>query len=74
MPVDQGRAWPEYKSIGQGRHICVSRLVFGYAGITGILIEECRHMIRYVGLTCLIYCAGAGRLDYPTFLGRWSGI
>jgi hypothetical protein len=68
MPVDQGRAWPEYKSIGQGRHICVSRLVFGYAGTTRIFIEECRHMIRYVGLTFLIYCAGAGDAGLPDLL------
>jgi hypothetical protein len=73
MPVDKGRAWPEYKSIGQAG-ICISRLEFIYAGITGILIEECRHMHRYTGLTYLIYCAGAGRPDYPTFMGRWSGI
>jgi hypothetical protein len=31
-------------------------------------------MHRYAGLTYLIYCAGAGRPDYPTFMGRWSGI
>jgi hypothetical protein len=74
MPVDQGRAWPEYKEHRPDRHISVSQPEFGYAGITGILIEECRHMHRYAGLTYLIYCAGAGRPDYPTFMGRWSGI
>jgi hypothetical protein len=31
-------------------------------------------MVRYAGLTYLICCAGAGRLDYLTFIGRWSGI
>jgi hypothetical protein len=31
-------------------------------------------MDRYAGLTYLIYCAGAGRPDYPTFMGHWSGI
>jgi hypothetical protein len=60
MLVDQGRAWPEYKSIGQAGIYCVSRLVSGYTGITGILIEECRHIHRYAGLTYMIYRAGAG--------------
>jgi hypothetical protein len=36
-----------------------------YAGITGILIEECRHMHRYAGLTYLICCAGAGEAGLP---------
>jgi hypothetical protein len=31
-------------------------------------------MVRYAGLTYLTYGAGAGRPDYPTFVGRWSGI
>jgi hypothetical protein len=31
-------------------------------------------MRRYAGLTYLICCAGAGRPDYPTFIGRRSGI
>jgi hypothetical protein len=35
-----------------------------YAGITGILIEECRHMHRYAGLTYLICCAGYGQRSY----------
>jgi hypothetical protein len=65
MPVDQGRAWLEYKGIDQAGI---------YAGITGILVEECRHMHRYAGLTYLIYCAGAARPGYSTFMGHWSGI
>jgi hypothetical protein len=73
MPVDQG--WP-------GRNIRASArpaykyipASFIYAGITEILVEECRHMLRYAGLAYLIYCAGAGRPDYPTFMGCWSGI
>jgi hypothetical protein len=74
MSVDQGRAWLEYKSIGQAGIYSISRLEFRYAGVPGIFIEECQHMLRYAGLTYLICCAGAGRPDYLTFIGRWSGI
>jgi hypothetical protein len=31
-------------------------------------------MCGYAGLTYLICCAGAGRPDYPTFIGRWWHI
>jgi hypothetical protein len=48
MSVDQSWVWPEYKSIGQTG---VSRPVFKYIGIAGILDEEYRHMYRYAGLT-----------------------
>jgi hypothetical protein len=37
----------------------------GYTGITGILIEECRHIHRYAGLTYMLYCAGAGEAGLP---------
>jgi hypothetical protein len=65
MPIDQGSAWSEYKSIGQARHIRVSRLMFRYTSITGILIEECRHIHRYAGLTYMLYRAEAGEAGLP---------
>jgi hypothetical protein len=68
MPNYQGRAWPEHK------HIWLFRRVFRYVGLTGILPEECRHMLRYAGLTIWCVVQEQGRPDYPTFVGRWSGI
>jgi hypothetical protein len=37
-------------SIGQAG-IYVSRLIAGYAGLSRILAEECRHILGYAGLS-----------------------
>jgi hypothetical protein len=48
--------------------------MYGYAGLTRILTEECRHILRYAGLSIWCVVQEQGRPDYPTFIGRWSGI
>jgi hypothetical protein len=54
--------------------MCVSRLILGYAGIVRILVYVCRHILRYAGPTVWCVVQEQGRPDYPTFIGRWSGI
>jgi hypothetical protein len=65
VPDYQGRAWPEYKGIGQAG-ICVSRQMFGYVGVAGILTYECRHILRYAGLTFWCVVQEQRRPDYLT--------
>jgi hypothetical protein len=78
MLVDQRRAWPGYRRIGQAGiyvwHICISRLMSGYAGLSRIPTEMYRHILGYAGLMYLIYCAGAGMPDYLTCISHGSGI
>jgi hypothetical protein len=47
--------------------IGISRLGFMYAGYIRIIIKVCRHILRYAGLTYLIYCAGTGMPGYLTY-------
>jgi hypothetical protein len=51
MLVDLSQVWPEYKCTVQTGISGVTRLVFRYVGIAGMLYEGCRYMYRYAGLT-----------------------
>jgi hypothetical protein len=46
----------------------------GYAGLTEILTEECRHVLGNVGISIWCVVQEQRRPDYPTFIGRRSGI
>jgi hypothetical protein len=45
----------------------MSRHEFIYAGCIRIIAKVCRHILRYAGLTYLIYCAGTGMPGYLTY-------
>jgi hypothetical protein len=47
--------------------MCISRHEFIYAGYIRIIAKVCRHILRYAGLTYLIYCAGTVMPGYLTY-------